>query len=417
MKTSTFLFATDLVDEGFDTVLDRLQAAHLDGLSMACNYHHSRDVFPHNPVHRVRYMQGGVFFRPEPARYRKLRIQPDVPMWVQNDDPLQKACRGAERRGLVVRAWTNNTHSTVQASAHPDCAIRNAFGDLYINSLCPANPDVRAYFGALNSDLAGYPLDALLVESACYMPFDHGYHHERCLVPINALAKFLLGLCFCEHCLAKVAAEGVDADKLRTYVASQLDRHLAGDPSDLDDGALSKQRVEKLAGGDLAGMLAARQSIVTSLVGEIKDAVAKVSRVPVLVMEWSGGLRGAGMGMPVGDTSTAAPDRAWQDGVDLPSVLAECDGMGVLGYVREPAELRRDLTAYRQAMDARSELSVAVRPMPPDSLSAKDVADKISVAGEFGAGWVEFYHYGFMRLKNLDWIGEALQSGRGAVRG
>ena len=123
------------------------------------------------------------------------------------------------------------------------------------------------------------------------------------------------------------------------------------------------------------------------------------------------------MGMPVGDTSTAAPDRAWQDGVDLPSVLAECDGMGVLGYVREPAELRRDLTAYRQAMDARSELSVAVRPMPPDSLSAKDVADKISVAGEFGAGWVEFYHYGFMRLKNLDWIGEALQSGSGAVRG
>jgi hypothetical protein len=410
MKASTFLFATDLVDEGIDVVLDRLQRAQLNGLSMACNYHHSRDVFPHNPKHRIRYMQGGVFFRPEPARYRKLRIQPDVPMWVQNDDPLQLACRAAGRRGLVVRAWTNNTHSTIQASAHPDCAIQNAFGDRYINSLCPANPDVRAYLRALNSDLARYPLDALLVESVCYMPFDHGYHHERCLVPINALAKYLLGLCFCEHCMAKVAGEGVDAERLRAYVADQLDRQLAGDPSDLDEGSLSPQQVERLAGGDMAGMLAARQSIVTSLVGEVKNAVAKVSKVPVLVMEWSGGLRGAGMGMPVGDTSTAAPDRAWQDGVDLPSVLAQCDGVGVLGYVREPAELRRDLTAYRTAIGSKPQLSVAVRPMPPDSLSANDVAAKIAVAGEFGAGWVEFYHYGFMRLRNLDWVGEALAS-------
>ena len=38
-----------------DTVLDRLQRSRLDGLTMACNYHHSRDVFPHNPVHRVRF--------------------------------------------------------------------------------------------------------------------------------------------------------------------------------------------------------------------------------------------------------------------------------------------------------------------------------------------------------------------------
>jgi hypothetical protein len=411
MKTSTFLFATDLVDEGMDVVLDRLQAARLDGLSMACNYHHSRDVFPHNPVHRVRYMQGGVFFQPDPSRYERLRIQPDVPAWVLENDPLRHVCRAADRRGMAVRAWTNNTHSTIQASAHPDCAIASAFGDRYINSLCPANPDVRAYFRALNSDLARYPLDALLVESVCYMPFDHGYHHERSLVPISALAKYLLGMCFCEHCLSRAVGEGVQAEKLRTYVAAQLDRHLAGDPSDLDGLELSRQNVERLAGGDMAGMLGARQSTVTSLVGEVKDAVAAVSGLPVLVMEWSGGLRGAGMGMPVGDTSTAAPDRAWQDGVDLRSVLRECDGVGVLGYVREPSELRRDLQAYRRAIgETCAQLSVALRPMPPDCTSAADVAAKIAVAGEFDAGWVEFYHYGFMRLRNLEWIEEALQS-------
>lgn len=99
MKASTFLFATDLVDEGTEVVLDRLQRSRLDGLTMACNYHHSRDVFPHNPVHRVRYMQGGVFFRPERSKYAKLRIQPDAPSWVLNDDPLDNVCRAASRRG------------------------------------------------------------------------------------------------------------------------------------------------------------------------------------------------------------------------------------------------------------------------------------------------------------------------------
>ena len=415
MKTSTFLFATDLVDEGIDVVLERLQRAHLDGLTMACNYHHSRDVFPHNPKHRVRYMQGGVFFQPDPSRYAQLTIQPDVPAWVREEDPLRNVCRAAERRGLVVRSWTNNTHSTALASANPSCAIQNVFGDTYINSLCPANPDVRAYVSTLNSDLARYPLDALLVESVCYMPFDHGYHHERCLVPITPLAKFLLGLCFCEHCVSKVAAEGVDAAALRKHVADQLDRHLAGDPSELDGLELTRRSVEQLAGGDMTAMLAARRSIVASLIHEVKDAVAAVSGVPVLVMEWSGGLRGAGMGMPVGDTSSAAPDRAWQDGVDLESLRSVSDGVGVLGYVRLVDELRRDLEAYRKALGSGTQLSVALRPMPPDCGSAGELREKVEFLRGFGADWAEFYHYGFMRLRNLEWIAEVL-SGENAVR-
>lgn len=415
MKASTFLFATDLVDEGIDVVLDRLQRCHLDGLSMACNYHHSRDVFPHNPVHRVRYMQGGVFFRPVRSKYENLRVQPDVPDWVLEDDPLQNVCSAANRRGVAVRAWTNNMHSTALASANPSCSVQNAFGDHYITSLCPANPDVRAYVCALNSDLARYSLDALLVESICYMPFDHGYHHERCLVSISPLAKFLLGLCFCQYCTAAVAGEGVQVERLRAYVIDQLDRHLAGAASDLDSVELSRQRVEQLAGGDLMGMMSARQSVVTSLIREVKEAVAAVSSIPVLVMEWSGGLRGVGMGMPIGETTTVAPDRAWQDGVDLESVSRLCDGVGVLGYVRELKALRLDLQAYRKAIRAKTQLSVALRAMPPDCLSSVELTQKIALLRSFAADWVEFYHYGFMRLQHLDWIAEAL-AGQAAAR-
>jgi hypothetical protein len=61
-------------------------------------------------------------------------------------------------------------------------------------------------------------------------------------------------------------------------------------------------------------------------------------------------------------------------------------------------------------MGSARQLSVALRPMPPDCFSPTELAQKIAVAGGFAADWVEFYHYGFMRLENLDWIAEALTS-------
>ena len=55
METSLFAFATDLHDEGLDTVLGNLQdRAGVDGLTLAVAYHDARDLFPHNPVHKVR---------------------------------------------------------------------------------------------------------------------------------------------------------------------------------------------------------------------------------------------------------------------------------------------------------------------------------------------------------------------------
>jgi hypothetical protein len=48
--------------------------------------------------------------------------------------------------------------------------------------------------------------------------------------------------------------------------------------------------------------------------------------------------------------------------------------------------------------------------MPPDCLSVADLAQKVAVVRGVSADWVEFYHYGFMRLLHLDWIAEALAS-------
>src|SRR5262249_30546651 len=152
----------------------------------------------------------------------------------REEDPLAKLVAAAEKRGMTVKAWTNGMHSTVHASAHPDCAVQNAFGDTYITTLCPANPDVRAYVRAMAADLARYPLEAYMPESVCFMPFDHGYHHERTYVPISPTVKFLLSLCFCPHCRASAAEAGVGIDALQAFVRTETDRALNGEPTVLD---------------------------------------------------------------------------------------------------------------------------------------------------------------------------------------
>ena len=152
MDSSIFCFATDLADEGIETVLDNVeQRGGLGGITVAAAYHEGRDVFPHNPVRKVRFLEGGaVFFPPGPA----LRATRAAAARAARRRVLPEIVAAAERRGLAVRAWTVFLHNGALAAAHPECAPENAFGDRYLTELCPANPDARAYARALAADIA-----------------------------------------------------------------------------------------------------------------------------------------------------------------------------------------------------------------------------------------------------------------------
>src|SRR5919202_2899340 len=107
METSMLAFATDLYDEGLDTVLRNVQErAGVGGLTMAVAYHDARDLFPHNPIHKVRYLEGGaVFFRPDESRYEDLQLQPHVAELARTVDRLDDLCTAAGERGMDVNAW------------------------------------------------------------------------------------------------------------------------------------------------------------------------------------------------------------------------------------------------------------------------------------------------------------------------
>lgn len=408
LQTSTFAFATDLADEGVDAVLANVQdRAGLDGITPAFVYHAARDVFPHNPRSKVQLLdRGEFFFRPDPGRYDGLRIQPRVSPLAQERDVLEETCRAAAARGLGVHAWTVFLHLD-RPDEYPDCVTRNAFGDAYAADLCPANPDVRAYVRALGGDVAQHEVATILAESLHYHGLEHGYHHERYFIQLGARARFLLGLCFCDHCLAAARRRGVDGAAVRTAVREELEEVFADAAAAArhDGQELTPAALQDVAGGELVGYLDARADTVATLAAEATE-LADARGVAFVFLELAGAVKGYATGRPAGGP---AADISWRVGVDLERLEGACRGLEVLGYVADPDRLRLDLETYGRRL-GESPHGVALRPSPPDCETPENLAPKVALAREFGVGRIDFYHYGFVRLEALDWIRAAVDA-------
>ena len=389
-----------------DAVLDNItDRGGIGGVTLAASYHHGRDIFPHNPVRKVRFLEGGtVFFRPDRRRYRDLVLQPIVSKLAEQSDVLEDLCTAAAARSMRVRAWTVFLHNYSLGEANPECACRNAFGDSHLTDLCPSNPDVRAYVAALSADIASRGAACVVAESLHFHGLEHGFHHERYFVELGALGRFLLGICFCEHCMAAARSRGVDADGLRDETRRELERRFAQTPP-AEPAELDEDEAGRFAGSELGGYLSARAATVASLVAEASEA-ALAHGAGFAFIDLSGAVKGYATGRPQGG---AAPTIAWQFGIDVGAVAAACGQVEAIGYAADPERVGFDLAAYRALIGDRIRLSVILRPMAPDCDSPENLARKLAIAQDAGAVESGFYHYGFMRLDSLDLIRAALR--------
>jgi hypothetical protein len=399
LETSLFAFASDLADEGVDVVLANLQdRAGVCGITPAFTYHAARDVFPHNPKRKVHLLERGeLLFPPDRSRYG--RLQPRVDPATLERDVLGETCRAAAKLGMQVRAWTIFLHAD-RPEEHLDCVTVNAFGDLYPSDLCPANPDVRSYARALAGDVARYEVCSILAESLHFHPVEHGHHHERYFLELGTRARYLLGLCFCEHCLARAAEAGVDGGAVQAAVRDELERVFAARTAVIE-GELARESL----GDELSAYLDARAKTVTSLVADTAE-VAAAAGTTLVFMDPGGAVKGYATGRPEGGPTAEV---GWRIGIDLPALARVCPEVEVLAYAADVERVRFDLEAYRRTL-AGAEVSVALRPCPPDCESPENLAAKLSLARELGLARADFYHYGLMRLEALDLIRCALEA-------
>ena len=404
IDSSLFTFAYDIVDEGAASVIDNITArAGANNVLMAVTYHAGRDVFPHGRAARVRYLEPGTtFFRPNPAFYADSPIKARVSQLAATVDPLADLVSTAGHRGVHVHAWTVFLHHD-RIGEYIEYAPRNAFGDPVQTDLCASNPAVRAFARALARDVASRGVRSVVAEAVQFFPLDHGNHHERYFLPLGPRTKLLMGLCFCDPCIAAARLEGVDGNSLRRWAQSEIESVFDHDVDD-PPRELTNAEAAELAGGDVGAYLRMRERIVTTLVAELRSIVAEAG-VRLTFLDPSGAIKGYATGLPTGGSS---PTIAWTLGVDLAGLATAADDIMILGYAADPTWVSSDIDAYRAILGADAKIVVALRPTAPDSTTVENLRSKVDIAMQAEVSRLDFYHYGLMRMDALDRIRSAL---------
>ena len=383
-----YLYAWDLLDEGVAEVAARLRDIGADTVAMAASYHAGKFIRPHGRSGKVYFPEDGtIYFRHRPERYGRVSPLPNA--MLADCDPFERLAREAPDLRRV--GWTVCCHNTALGRLHPDLVARTCFGDPLWYSLSPAHPEVRAYLVALCRDLAErHELEAVTLETPGWLPWEHGYHHEFQLLPLNEWLGVLLGLDFGPAVLAAAAAAGIDAEPLRRRTAAAVESWLAADlhvdPARARDWLLADMVTEP----DWPAFLRWRCRCVADLVAEIRDAMPAGTELRVI-------------------PSVQRPSaRGWVEGSDLAMLAAACDALELCAYEPDTAAIAADIHDVRRRVGAEARLNAILRPSHPDLSDGAEAPAAARLLRRAGIEGIAFYNYGHWRAPALERVRQAL---------
>ncbi len=383
MLHSIYCYPWDLKERGFERAFASFREMGLGAASVAVSYHAGKFVRPRSRARKVHYCEDGrVYFRPELSRYG--RLKPVESSSCRELDPLGEALKAARKVEAGLFAWTVLLHNTRLGREHPDCACVDAWGTGVPNSLCPSNEHVREYASALVADILARGVDGVVLETAGFMAFVHGHHHEFRLFELPPGAAVLMGLCFCPSCIRACEEKGVDAGKLRGQARAKVDACLAGGLN-LPGSEQGPEAFAEELGDEFVAFIELRKEIVAGL---LRPLPAPVLAIP-----------------SIGAPSTVA----WVEGGAVALASKACEGVELLGYIRDAAELSEDIGRAVEALAPGKRLRVSLRPGLPDSPDYKNFAAKVCAALARPVEGLSFYNWGHLTKEQLSWIGRALK--------
>lgn len=382
MNVAMWAYPWDLLDEGVESVADRLYAMGVDEISLATNYHHVQAFLPHNPDRRTFFARASSYFQPGDG-YGRLAPVPNETMG--DDDWLDQIAAQITDSPLDLNSWTIGCHNSRLGLDHPEMTLTNAFDDSLVFGLCPSNPSVQTYLTTLVEELSGREwFDRIELETFDYFyGTGYGWHHDKFHAELGSIGEFLFGVCFCEHCRAAATAAGVDTERARAAVRDTIDRIVAGDiPAATNAGAWLRTHPE------VSGYLDVRMETLSTLYGQLAAA------------------SDPDLGYYFG---LLDPDRTWMHGVDSHSLAEHLDYYLIPAYESSSAEVRETVNEAR-ALTPDIPLHVGVLPGSPAVDAPDTVTDIVSTLAESGTPRIAFYNYGLLPEHNLDWVKRALRA-------
>ncbi len=269
MPVSAYLYPWDV--DGDPAAAERIAGLGVTEVSLAAAYHAVRAVTPFHPEQRIVTRDAAVYYRPDPGRWRGALLRPPEP---DGDaaGSFERAAAALRAAGLRVNAWIVVAHNGRLAAAHPDRAIRNAYGDVYPWALCIGGPEVAGYAATLAAEIAALDgVDEVELEACGWYGYDHGSAHDKAGGPPAGAPRWLLDACFCAACTGALRDAGVDPGPAARQVRAALDGAYLGGGSARPETALAEEPGE-LAGAVATVRAAAAGAFLHRVLAAVRDA-------------------------------------------------------------------------------------------------------------------------------------------------
>ncbi|MDP6039110.1 MAG: hypothetical protein QGG64_11215 [Candidatus Latescibacteria bacterium] len=382
LNTTMWTYPWDLHDEGYESVLHKLRKeVGLNAINLASAYHTFDMLRPHLPANNtLQVSQAAIYFQPQESSYGT--IKPHVSPLMQNENWWGEAVKAASSAGINLNSWTVFFHNSYQAQAHPECAEVRCTGDISTSALCPANPEVRAFAIALSQDLVqNYGISLLECELLAYSGWGHLHHHAKHGINLGRGGRYLFSLCFCDACKKRAVESNIDIAQLQQSVTQKIQTAFTtGQPIGETPRELNNSIPELQA---LSNM---RETVVTSLVRELKDAID----VPLSYIL-------------MGDPQITGAN---------PEVIAQiANSVEILSYTSDPQRTQARVSELLPILQSPDQLIVGLQAYPPASPNADTLFANLQAAKEKGIHKFAFYNYGIMPLDALDWVAQAIERG------
>lgn len=398
-ELSMLIYPWDLQIDGVERVIDDVASRGVTRLQIATAYHSAEVISPRRVRSVSIVAEANRAHLPLPAGSFSGLAVPPSSIAANDPDLYPRVKNAADAAGIALDGWAIAFHNTDLATAHPDAAIENCFGDAFTHGLCPASPAARTYAIELLDAVAGTGyFDRVLVESLSYLLVAHGHPHELWGARLDPTTRYLLSLCFCAACIDRGAAAGIEVERLRTQVATELHRTWNVDhPAGRDDDTVAAITSLHMVWPELAAYTRMRMDVVTELVIETATAV-----------------RGHGAALDVSAAVWGRPAPTnWMEGVDIAQTLAESDGFVLESYFPTAGEVSAEIDhtlAIRSLIGTdETPLTVALTVWPSFSPTRADFLAKVEAVAGCGVDRLALYNYGTATAGALEWVGAAAE--------
>ena len=236
-----------------------------------------------------------------------------------------------------------------------------------------------------------YELDGIALETPGFLPYEHGFHHEFSLLPLNRWVKWLLGLCYSDASVAGATAAGIDVARLRQQTMESIDHFFANAKAVPDETAFEWWIADLVTDPEWTAFLNWRCSVVTDLVARVRAAVPKETELAVI---------------PTVQRPTAA---SWFEGSDLKRLAEVADVLEIPAYEPSAEAVATDARDVRRRVGPDAKLNFILRPTYPDLANGTETVAAAKVLKDAGAAGLAFYNYGHMALASLDHVRDALK--------